>query len=159
VVYVFTLPPDTTPPTVVSTTPAANATSVPVSTTVTATFSEGVDATTVTSTTVSLRAGTTQIAGTVSYANGVATVTPTAALSASTTYTATVKGGTGGVKDLAGNALAADVTWSFTTTAPPACPCSIWSTSTTPGPNGNDASAVELGVKFRADSNGYITGL
>ena len=41
---------------------------------------------------------------------------------ASTTYTATVKGGAGGVKDIAGNALAADVTWSFTTAAPPPPP-------------------------------------
>src|SRR5262249_5388746 len=40
-----------------------------------------------------------------------------------------------------------------------ACPCSIWTTSTSPGWMENDASAVELGVKFKADSNGYITGL
>ena len=32
-------------------------------------------------------------------------------------YTATVKGGASGVKDVAGNALAADVSWSFTTGA------------------------------------------
>ena len=35
------------------------------------------------------------------------------------TYTATVHGGAGGVHDAAGNPLAADVTWSFTTAAPP----------------------------------------
>ena len=44
-----------------------------------------------------------------------ATLTPSAALEASTSYTATVKGGASGVKDLAGNALAADSSWSFTT--------------------------------------------
>ena len=33
------------------------------------------------------------------------------------TYTATVKGGAGGVADTVGNALAADVSWSFTTEA------------------------------------------
>ncbi len=35
------------------------------------------------------------------------------------TYTVTVKGGAGGVTDLAGNPLAADSTWSFTIEASP----------------------------------------
>jgi len=159
VVYAVTLAPDTTPPTVVSTTPASGATGVSVSSAVTATFSEGLDATTVNGTTMTLRAGTTQVSATVTYSSAIATLTPTAALTAGTVYTATIKGGTSGVKDLAGNPLAADVVWSFTTTAPPSCPCSIWSTTTTPGPMGNEAAALELGVKFKADSNGYITGL
>src|SRR5262249_7525648 len=49
------------------------------------------------------------------------TLTPAAALSNSTVYTATIHGGTTApvVKDLAGNALAANVVWSFTTIAPP----------------------------------------
>ena len=92
----------------------------------------------------------------VNYANGVATLTPTSALAANTTYTATVKGGSTGVKDLAGNALAADFTWSFTTAAPPTCPCSIWSTTRRPVLC-QRPRRVELGVKFRADSSGYIT--
>ena len=44
-----------------------------------------------------------------------ATFTPSAALAASTTYTATISG----VKDTAGNTIAAPVTWSFTTAAGP----------------------------------------
>ena len=48
-----------------------------------------------------------------------ATLDPTADLEPSATYTATIKGGSGGVKDLAGNPLGADKTWSFTTAAPP----------------------------------------
>ena len=40
------------------------------------------------------------------------------------------------------------------------CPCSIWGDSFTPSaPSANDSSAVEVGVKFRADEDGYITGL
>src|ERR1043166_6672414 len=39
------------------------------------------------------------------------------------------------------------------------CPCSLWTTTTAPGPNGNEAAALEVGVKFKADSNGFITGL
>ena len=44
---------------------------------------------------------------------------PQSALAYGATYTATVKGGSGGVTDVAGNALAADVSWSFTTEASP----------------------------------------
>lgn len=42
----------------------------------------------------------------------------------------------------------------------PDCPCTIWSPLTVPlNPSEADASAVELGVKFRAKENGYITGI
>ena len=43
------------------------------------------------------------------------TLHPSASLAAATTYLATVKGGASGVKDAAGNALALDKTWTFTT--------------------------------------------
>jgi hypothetical protein len=40
------------------------------------------------------------------------------------------------------------------------CPCSIWPNSTTPqNPSVNDPSAVELGVRFKPDVNGKITGI
>jgi hypothetical protein len=41
------------------------------------------------------------------------------------------------------------------------CPCSIWSPSTVPGTITvtTDPNAVELGVKFRSDIDGYITGI
>ena len=38
------------------------------------------------------------------------------------------------------------------------CPCSIWDDSAS-GPAADDPSAVEVGVKFRSDQPGYITGL
>ena len=65
---------------------------------------------------------------TVSYnaATRTATLDPTGPLADSATYTATVKGGAAGVKDVAGNPLAADFTWSFTTAAGVAVPCTIW---------------------------------
>jgi hypothetical protein len=59
----------------------------------------------------------TPLPATVSYASQVATLDPSSNLAAGTTYTATVKGGPSGAKDVAGNALAADVSWSFTTAA------------------------------------------
>jgi len=86
-----------------------------------------------------------------------ATLNPNADLATSTGYTATVSG----ARDLAGNQMTAPASWSFTTAAAPGtCPCSIWSPSATPGtPADGDAAAVEVGVKLRADSSGFITGL
>ena len=147
--------------------PAAGATGVSQGATVTATFSEAMDAATITTSAFELRGpapANALVTATVSYnaSTRTATLTPSASLAGLTTYTATVKGGASGVKDLAGNALATDVAWSFTTAAQPCAstPCSAWSSSTTPGtPLENDPNAVELGVKFKVDLNGYITGI
>jgi hypothetical protein len=84
------------------------------------------------------------------------TFTPGAAFAAGATYTATAAG----AKDLAGNTLAAPRTWSFTTSGTGVCPCTIWESTSAPAtPDSGDASSVELGVKFRADVNGYVYGL
>src|SRR3974377_1904384 len=41
-----------------------------------------------------------------------------------------------------------------------ACPCSIWSLAATPAqPAVTDGQPLEIGVKFRSDVAGYITGL
>ena len=88
----------------------------------------------------------------------VATLTPSALLRASTRYTVTVKGGSTGVKDLAGNALVSDSTWAFTTGATTSV--TIWSASAAPAAFAtNDSSAVELGLKFRSDVAGHVTGV
>ena len=40
------------------------------------------------------------------------------------------------------------------------CPCSIWNSDSAPGlADSGDNGSVELGVKFRADADGYIIGL
>jgi hypothetical protein len=72
------------------------------------------DSSTISSTTFGLKQGTTPVAGTVSYLGTTAKFKPTSNLVANTVYVATV---TTGAKDLAGNALAAVKTWSFTTGA------------------------------------------
>ncbi|MFF2346171.1 Ig-like domain-containing protein [Pseudarthrobacter sp. NPDC058119] len=111
-------PADTTAPTVTATSPASGSTGVTAAANVTATFSEAMNASTVTPSTFTLQAGTSApVAAAVSYdsATNVATLNPNADLAAATVYTATVKGGSSGVKDGAGNALAADRTWTFTT--------------------------------------------
>ena len=106
--------PDTTPPTVIFTNPANAATGVPVSQKIAATFSEAMDSSTITTTTFTLAQGTTPISGAVTYAAAgtTATFTPSSNLAANATYTATI---TTGVRDLAGNALASNFVWSFTT--------------------------------------------
>ncbi|HET9828769.1 MAG TPA: DUF4082 domain-containing protein, partial [Nocardioidaceae bacterium] len=148
-------PADTTKPSVTARTPADGATGVPVSTTVTATFSEPVS-----SAALALKddAGG-SVAGTTTYTASTQTLTftPNAALAGGKSYTATVNGAT----DAAGNTMDA-VTWTFTTAAQGSgtCPCTIWPASATPGTSSaSDSSAVEVGVRFRAEQNGYITGV
>ena len=107
---------DATAPTVTAVSPTNLAIGVSVNSVVTVTFSEGMDPTTITGTTFNLKvtAGGAVVAGSVSYnsATNVATFTPTASLTSNTNYTVTV---TTGVKDLAGNAMAAQFTSTFTT--------------------------------------------
>jgi hypothetical protein len=112
--------PDTTPPTVISSSPSGDATDVSVSTSVRATFSEAMRASTFSGDAFELRdeAGSV-VPTTVAYdaATNSATLSLQTALTFGTEYTAVVKAG--GAQDLAGNALAADATWSFTTQATP----------------------------------------
>ena len=111
---------DTTPPTITSRTPAPGATGVALSVSPTATFSEAMNPATITSTTFTLQK---QGAPTPGRRERLLqrdhrhprSRRPTSI--ASSTYTLTVKGGASGVKDVAGNPLAADVTWTFTTGA------------------------------------------
>src|SRR5437016_3362125 len=70
------------------------------------------DASSVITSCFTLELCTTPVAGTVSYSGVTATFTPAANLAPLTTYTATISTG---AKDLAGNALASDMSWSFTT--------------------------------------------
>ena len=163
----FTTVAESTPPTVTTVTPANSATGVSTATSATVTFNEAMDAATIGSATFELRNSSNVLvpAGvTYSTATRTATLAPTAALASGMTYTATVRGGATDprVKDAAGNALAANFTWSFTTVAAPtgSCPCSIWSPTATPSRiETTDTASVELGVRFRADVNGSITGL
>lgn len=112
---------DTTPPTVTLVNPANLATLVCINKTINATFSEPMDSATVTTTGNFTLAPTATpgalVNGVVAYdaQSNIATFNPTANLTASTNYTATIKGGASGVKDLAGNALAVDKVWTFTT--------------------------------------------
>jgi len=134
------------PPVVTSTDPADLATGVAFTKHISAVFSEAMDPmsiSTATFTLVNTTLGGTKIAGTVSYSGTIAAFTPTANLSPSTTYTATI---TTGAKDLSGNALAANYVWSFTTGAAAVIvPPIVTSTDPT-----SDATAVVLSKKVSA---------
>jgi|GEM_PF-7010125 len=155
---------DLTPPTVVSTDPAGNAVDVAVGGAISVTFSEAMNAATITGGTffveaaysplsaprsgarVSRSAGT--VAGTVTYEGLAAKFTPSANLGYSTTYTVTV---TTGAQDAAGNALAADYTWSFSTTAAPAPVVTRWSKT-----YGDDLLKDGLEVVRATSDGGYV---
>lgn len=166
--YAASYAPDTGAPAVLSTVPTGGTNDVPPSTLVQAVFSEAMDAATLNASTVELRKnGGAAVSATLAYDSASRTLTlhPAAALDGATQYTARIVGGAVDprAKDIAGNAMPSDFTWSFTTAAtppPPSCPCSAWPASATPGnPSVADFNPVELGVKFTVDTAGYITHL
>ncbi|RKX74629.1 MAG: hypothetical protein DRP87_16460 [Spirochaetes bacterium] len=105
---------DTSPPEVISISPLDGAKDVERELNITATFSEEMDEATINTTTFLVEDGANAISGTVSYnsSSKKATFTPDNPLELLKTYFVTI---TTGVKDLAGNGLAQEKTWSFTT--------------------------------------------
>ncbi len=105
---------DSIAPTVASTNPANSAIGVGIDAAVNATFDKAMDCSTLNPATFTVTGpGATVVVGKVSYdvPDQIVTFTPTSALAASTTFTATISDG---ALDLAGNALPAFV-WTFTT--------------------------------------------
>jgi hypothetical protein len=108
-------------PRIISTDPVNLATNVPLNKTVTVLFSELMNPLTINAITFTLKQGAAIVPGNITYNGMTATYDPTSNLLSGTTYTVKV---TIGAKDLAGNALIADYTWTFTT-IPPAGPGTI----------------------------------
>ena len=145
--WVFTTGPA---PTVTGTAPAGGATAVGVATDVTVTFGEAVRS--VDSGTFTLRtADGTPVPATVSYNSPtrVATLNPAADLLPDRRYTVTVTGGTGAVRDLAGNPLATRA-WTFTTGPAP--------TLTAARPAAR-ATAVPIGANVTATFSEPVAGV
>jgi hypothetical protein len=156
---------DTTAPTVTSVSPTAGATNVAATTNASGVFSEAVQSGTVTTSTFTLtpQGSTTPVGAAVTYdaATRTATLNPTNDLAANTQYTATIKGGTSGVKDTAGNALAADRTWTFTTAAAApsdTTPPTVSSVSPADGATGVAASSNVTGTFSEAMDASTVTG-
>ncbi|QCB96074.1 DUF4082 domain-containing protein [Arthrobacter sp. PAMC25564] len=155
--WLFTTAAAPTAPAVSSVSPVNAATGVAVSVKPAATFNQSVTGSSVVFTVKD--SGGAAVAGTVAYdaAGNTATFTPGSALAYGITYTATVSGATNST----GQVMAAPYSWLFTTAAAPAgCPCSVFSSTSVPSTvTVNDSNAVELGMKFRSDVAGTVTGV
>ena len=99
-------------PIVTSTDPINNATDVILNKVITATFSMPMNPSTLNATTFTIKQGVNTIPGTISYSGSTASFTPTIALDANTTYTATI---TNGAKNSSDTALLANYVWTFKT--------------------------------------------
>jgi hypothetical protein len=110
------------PPLVLKISPAAGLTNIGINPSVNAIFSEQIDPETLTDSGFVLRdPGGHVIPAKLSYSGSTYTTTliPEQKLDYSSTYTATVKGGADGVKDLSGNNMQGDFTWKLKTTVSP----------------------------------------
>ena len=123
---------DTTRPTVSPIYPGSGATSIPVDSSISALFSEDMDATTVASPATSITLSP-AVSGTIAYDEREATFLPASNLSPGTTYTVTVRNT---VKDLAGNTMLNNYTWSFTTVNPDNIPPQVLVTTPVNGATG-----------------------
>ncbi|QIH37482.1 DUF3494 domain-containing protein [Flavobacterium sp. Sr18] len=138
-------------PTVSSTDPINMSTGISLNKTITANFSMIMDPLTINGTTFTLKQGTTTITGAVSYSGTTATFNPTSDLLEGTLYTATISTG---AKNVAGNALANDFVWSFTTlvTNSPAPTAGLFF-----GIFGGNAGITNQGLNTRINNGGIGT--
>lgn len=104
---------DNSTPSISAFNPSNAATDVAVNRKLSVTFSEEMNSSTLTPANFNVTGpGATKVSGTVAYLNGTAVFKPSKMLAQNSTYTATVSAK---VLDLAGNNLAADTSWSFST--------------------------------------------
>ena len=155
------------PPTVISVAPPNGATGICPNAVVTATFSEAMNPSTINTTTFTLTGpGITPVGGAVTYvaSSDVATFTPTSPLALDTLYTATI---TTGAQDLAGDPLASDFVWTFTTsvtacqaTVPLGTACSFGILGATPAVTniGNTVVTGDVGIWPAASITGFPPG-
>ncbi|WP_347107724.1 DUF4082 domain-containing protein [Paenarthrobacter sp. S56] len=151
---IVTVPPPAFTPT--NKTPLPSSSSVPLDTPISAVMSEAANG-------VSLAVATstgTAVAGTSTYDSNTrkVTFTPSAALAAGTTYTATVTATAVSQQPLS------DASWSFTTVPAPrtpgTCPCTLYQDTVTPTtPDANDGVSVTLGVRFASSTAGTVTAV
>jgi hypothetical protein len=157
---------DTTAPTATAVTPTNGTIGVLPGESLTATFDHNMAASTLNSSTFTVKDSLgTPVPGTVTYDDTARTAEFIAneGFTPNTTYNATLEGGTGTVvKNRGGVALAADYNWTFTAATTKQCPCSFKDRAAPEGSGSfddTDPGGVELGVKIKASTNGYITAM
>lgn len=99
-------------PIIISTDPINNATDVVLNKVISATFNMPMNPSTLNATTFTVKQGVNTVLGTISYSGSTVSFTPTIALDANTTYTATI---TNGAKNSSDTALLANYLWTFKT--------------------------------------------
>lgn len=145
-------------PTVTSLSPPDGSAGVCLTRAVSATFSEPMDASTINTSTLRVTDGGVAVAGSVSYdaPSQVASFTPASAsgFAASRSFVVTVGSGSTGVKDLAGNAMAVDRVWGFSTGTLP-CSSSTVSLGTAAlfGAFGGGAGVTNQGINTVVNGN------
>lgn len=155
---------DESTPQVSSVAPTNASTNVLPGETVSATFDQNMDATSLNASTFTVKdSSNNTISGSLSYSDSTKTISfvATNGLATNTTYTATLEGGSGTVvKNAVGIALTSDYSWTFTTASTNLCPCSLKDRANPSGSTTNDDSgSLELGVKVKPTTNGYITAI
>ncbi|MFZ0827421.1 MAG: DUF4082 domain-containing protein, partial [Verrucomicrobiia bacterium] len=152
---------DTTSPYISSMTPTNGATGVSRSAQVTITFSEAMNASTINTNTIFLYDATSHpVPAAFSYnpSSFTAVLAPFFPLAIGGSYVVTVKGGAGGVADVAGNTPATDLVASFSTVTN--IVTGVWDNSAEPDVLwGSDTNSTELGMKFQSAVSGYVTGI
>lgn len=141
-------------PLVVSTDPINGAFNVALNKVITATFSENMDPSSINGTTFLIKNGTATIPGTITYTGRVASFVPTGGLASNTLYTGTI---TIGARDISGNTLASDYTWTFTTIPPVVIPPVIPPTLIVFGVFGGNAGITNQGVNTVINNGGIGT--
>ena len=144
-------------PTVTGVSPADASTGACLTTTVSATFSEPMDPATIDTTTFFVTDSGTMVTGAVTYdaSSRIASFVPTnaAGFSPSKPFAVTVKSGSAGVKDLAGNPLTTDRTWGFTT-GTQACAAAVnLRSAATFGAFGGSAGVTNQGINTVVGGN------
>ncbi len=142
-------------PTVASTTPGTDATSVPVSPTVSAQLVGMVQPGTPQ---IVLKNGAgVAVAGTTTWnaTSKTIAITPSSPLPTGAVFTATVSGATA----LSGQQMT-PYSWSFTTSGANACPCTLFESTATPANvDPGDTNAISLGVRFVPSVSGHVSGI
>ena len=131
------------PPLVISTIPANNATGVLPGVTVSATFNMPMNPLTINNATFTLFEGANPVAGLVTYSGTTASFDPISDLLENTLFTATI---TTGATNLAGDPLANNYVWSFTTQNVPPPPPVDLGTAENYGAFGGNAGVTNQGV-------------